>query len=357
MPIMKRMILIMLTCLLCVSGTVVTYAQTNTETLHNAQQELEQKAKEKQSVNEEIKKIQQEMESLYSYITENKEALADTQKRIAETQALIEQKKEEIVVLEDKIHNRKGVMKNRLVALQQDDNLNLIISVFLESKDLDDFIQRAGAVTTLINADKDILGAQEDDLKLIEESKKEIDRQQENLVKEQENLAKQQAELDQNLQKRQETLTVMQEKYSAIDQQMAGIQTQLEEAQAKIRQEQAEARARTAATTTASSQQSTPAAAGSGVEMYVSATAYSHESAGDITAMGYNIKQNPNIKLIAVDPSVIPLGSKVWVEGYGVAIAGDTGGAIKGHKIDVVMPNNAAAIQWGRRTVKIVVLD
>ena len=44
------------------------------------------------------------------------------------------------------------------------------------------------------------------------------------------------------------------------------------------------------------------------------------------------------MKLIAVDPSVIPLGSKVWVEGYGVAIAGDTGGAIKGNKIDVLMP-------------------
>ena len=43
------------------------------------------------------------------------------------------------------------------------------------------------------------------------------------------------------------------------------------------------------------------------------------------------------MKLIAVDPSVIPLGSRVWVEGYGEAIAADTGGAIKGHKIDVLM--------------------
>ena len=73
--------------------------------------------------------------------------------------------------------------------------------------------------------------------------------------------------------------------------------------------------------------------------------------------MGHNIKENPNMKLIAVDPSVIPLGSRVWVEGYGVAIAGDTGGAIKGHKIDVLMPNNAQAYAWGRKTVKIVVLQ
>ena len=42
------------------------------------------------------------------------------------------------------------------------------------------------------------------------------------------------------------------------------------------------------------------------------------------------------MKVIAVDPSVIPLGTKVWVEGYGYAVAGDTGGAIKGNKIDVI---------------------
>ncbi|MGQ7075067.1 3D domain-containing protein, partial [Escherichia sp. SP-MK2] len=57
-----------------------------------------------------------------------------------------------------------------------------------------------------------------------------------------------------------------------------------------------------------------------------------------ITASGIDIGKNPNIKLIAVDPKVIKLGTKVWVEGYGDAIAGDTGGAIKGNKIDVLFP-------------------
>ena len=93
-------------------------------------------------------------------------------------------------------------------------------------------------------------------------------------------------------------------------------------------------------------------------ELYVSATTYSHESSiTGLTATGYNVKANPNMKLIAVDPSVIPLGTKVWVEGYGEAIAGDTGGAIKGHKIDVLMPSGDQAISWGRKTVKIVILN
>ncbi|OCS82636.1 3D domain-containing protein [Caryophanon tenue] len=83
-------------------------------------------------------------------------------------------------------------------------------------------------------------------------------------------------------------------------------------------------------------------------------TAYCRGCSG-VTATGINLKKNPNMKVIAVDPRVIPLGSKVWVEGYGEAIAGDTGGAIKGNKIDVFLPTTAKAKNWGRRTVTIKV--
>lgn len=61
--------------------------------------------------------------------------------------------------------------------------------------------------------------------------------------------------------------------------------------------------------------------------------------------------------VIAVDPRVIPLGSRVHVEGYGYAIAGDTGGAIKGNIIDVCYPTRREAINWGRRRVTVTVLE
>ncbi|PGX78066.1 enterotoxin [Bacillus thuringiensis] len=100
-------------------------------------------------------------------------------------------------------------------------------------------------------------------------------------------------------------------------------------------------------------------------ELRVVATAYTADplengyKAGDQvkSALGHNLTANPNMKLIAVDPSVIPLGSKVWVEGYGVAIAGDTGGAIKGNKIDVLMPDKGSSSSWGRKTVTVKVLN
>ena len=61
------------------------------------------------------------------------------------------------------------------------------------------------------------------------------------------------------------------------------------------------------------------------------------------------------VGVIAVDPTVIPLGTRVFVPGYGAAVAADVGSAIKGNIIDLWMPSTAAAQAWGRRTVTITV--
>ncbi|WP_413788949.1 3D domain-containing protein [Psychrobacillus mangrovi] len=98
---------------------------------------------------------------------------------------------------------------------------------------------------------------------------------------------------------------------------------------------------------------------GEGAEMVVTATAYTAycEGCSGTTAYGIDLRANPDQKVIAVDPRIIPLGSKVWVEGYGEAIAGDTGGAIKGNKIDVFIPTYESAMQWGVKKVKIKVIN
>ncbi len=98
-------------------------------------------------------------------------------------------------------------------------------------------------------------------------------------------------------------------------------------------------------------------------ELTVVATAYTADPSENgtyggrvLTAMGHDLTANPNMRIIAVDPKVIPLGSKVWVEGYGEAIAGDTGSAIKGNRIDVLMGSKSKAMNWGRQTVKVKIL-
>lgn len=94
-------------------------------------------------------------------------------------------------------------------------------------------------------------------------------------------------------------------------------------------------------------------------EIIVEASAYtaSCEGCSGITATGIDLKANPNTKVISVDPTIIPLGSKVYVEGYGEAIAGDTGGAIKGKRIDVFFPSQQDAINFGVKQLKVTILN
>ncbi|PES92912.1 peptidoglycan-binding protein [Priestia megaterium] len=139
-----------------------------------------------------------------------------------------------------------------------------------------------------------------------------------------------------------------QQPQTAQAQQEQAAQEQAQKEQAAQQQQQA-----------AQQQQQQSQQQASGKSMTVEATAYTANCAGcsGTTATGVNLKSNPNQRVIAVDPSVIPLGSKVYVEGYGQAVAADTGGAIKGNRIDVFVSSDSAAQDWGRRSVKITVID
>ena len=98
-----------------------------------------------------------------------------------------------------------------------------------------------------------------------------------------------------------------------------------------------------------------PPAAGAGRPMRCEATGYSAGSGGADHRCATGALATHGV--IAVDPRVIPLGTHVYVPGYGYAIAADTGGAIKGNRIDLCYDTNGEAIRWGRRMVTIVILD
>lgn len=85
------------------------------------------------------------------------------------------------------------------------------------------------------------------------------------------------------------------------------------------------------------------------------ATAYTRYDAGctDYTYRGNYLRHG----LVAVDPSVIPLGTRLYIPGYGYAIADDIGGAIKGHRIDLSMDTLSEAFAFGRRPITAYIID
>lgn len=101
-------------------------------------------------------------------------------------------------------------------------------------------------------------------------------------------------------------------------------------------------------------------------QLLVEATAYTNNAEDTITfdgrvltRSGYDVTDTilyEGMRIIAVDPSVIPLGTRVYVEGIGMAIALDTGGVIKGNKIDIMMDTKEEAVTFGRKPLTIWVI-
>jgi 3D (Asp-Asp-Asp) domain-containing protein len=93
-----------------------------------------------------------------------------------------------------------------------------------------------------------------------------------------------------------------------------------------------------------------------GKEIIMEATGYAPwtgKGVDDITSIG----MKAGYGVVAVDPTILPLRSELFIEGYGRAIAGDVGGAIKGHRIDLGFNTARQALQFGRRPVRVYVLS
>ncbi len=85
----------------------------------------------------------------------------------------------------------------------------------------------------------------------------------------------------------------------------------------------------------------------------VEATAYSAEEMNSLTASGTYVRHG----IIAVDPRIIPLGTRVYIPGYGVAVAEDTGGSIIGNRIDIAFDSYAEAVSFGRQIIEIYIIS
>jgi 3D (Asp-Asp-Asp) domain-containing protein len=78
-----------------------------------------------------------------------------------------------------------------------------------------------------------------------------------------------------------------------------------------------------------------------------------------VTATGYSLSGHTStglpvgVGVVAVDPTVIPLGTRLTIPGYGEGVAADTGTAVQGNTIDLWFRSLADAMAWGRRTVTI----
>ena len=349
--------------------------------------------KEENQLQQQSQAISQEVQSALTQVNETYQAVETLKSDIAENEARLVETKEEISQTQEAIERRKEVVAERLRQLQVNRVNENKLFVLLESSSLQELINGVYAITLFQNAEKEAVESLESETAKLETLEATMEETQANLTQNQAALEEEAATFETRVQALQEQLATNQAALTTIANskavELARIEAeakrQAEEAEA---QKQAEADAKKAAeeaqqeqtqtnvnqntstnqsvskpsTTTPSTPQPAPSVedkpTSTGKVLYMESTAYSYTEPGSsyYTAMGIDLRQNSQV--VAVDPNVIPLGTLVEVEGYGIALAADTGGAIKGNILDVHLGSVEACRQWGRRfNVKVTILD
>ncbi|WP_245831762.1 PcsB-like coiled-coil domain-containing protein [Oceanobacillus senegalensis] len=316
---------------------------------------------------EKVSNILSEIKSLNNEIKQVNQELIEKQEEIDHTQEDIDRLIEEINVLQDEIkeleqsiNERYEILRDRISSYQHSGGSVNYLEVIFGSESFSDFISRVTTVNKIVESDASLMEQLERDIEKVEKNKvdsvEKLDLlnakklEQEAAMKVMEEKKRLNEQKKATLESKKKEITSLVKELKTKDSNLASLEADIKESLKPDKQQ--------ASQTVKKVQENSNKQENKDKETFtVTATAYTVSSAGGsgITYTGINLRKNPNAKVIAVDPSVIPLGSVVHVEGYGYAVAGDIGGAINGKKIDVFVPNQKAAMNWGVRTVKVTI--
>ena len=358
------------------------YAATPQDTINENLQKYQTLDNQILELNSKIQALDVEIDQTTIKLNENNTAIADIEDQIKTNEAKLEQTKEDI-------ENSQVVLDNRVRTMYKTNMTSNILVSIITSKSVSELFSKVQAISKIISTDKEVLAT-------INEKKSELDSTIESLNNKNSELVVLKKTIEEDL-KTVESKKAEQEQYvEQLNSEKESVFSVIEENEKLLiskplsiaNSSSASASELQNAIDTLNSyipllnssttinmakngisnakaridELNTPTVPTTGTEvgtaiktLTMESTAYYGHAA---TASGLKPVRNPDgISTVAVDPNVIPLGSKVYVSGYGVAIAADTGGAIKGNIIDVYLNSYEECMSWGRRQVTVQILE
>lgn len=334
---------------------------------------------------ESIQQLEQEISQKLNFANEKYRQVVSLKQDLNELKSNQKELELQIYEQQEKLAEKETVVKERMVALQSSGVIYQRFVQLLQATSISDFFHRLIVIQELFKSDILTIQNYHKEVQTLENSQKELRNTEESLLKKQVDLETESTlyadsiqVLKQNLANNKEALFAIHEQESKVQQLSENMEPTTHHAPEEKKKEEVvqetkqvsstEVKASTAVnkiesietTKTFSKSQvvsNEVKSTSSGKEFAAEATAYSYKQPGlsNFTAMGIDLRSNPNV--IAVDPSQIPLGILVEVPGYGIAIAGDTGGDIKGNRIDLHYPEIQQAMDFGRRKITIKVMN
>lgn len=332
--------------------------------------------KESVEISSKIDKALDSVNAKYQEVETLKAEVSATEKTIQETQVNIEK-------TEASIAKRTEAMAERMQHMQSNSSSFNLVDALLSAENMSDFFNRAYAVTVLQGAEKSKVDSLAEDKMKLEELRADLEKNKSELTQKEATMAQEAATLESGVASLKEELNNNQEVLAKLSNDRIAEESRAkkaaaEEANRKEVEKQIQKKAEEESTTSSektpdatentqvtpdpkppvTTEPSTPDYGGGnnnggGATMNMVATGYSYTQPGlsFYTATGIDLRVNSRV--IAVDPNTIPLGSLVEVSGYGMAIAGDTGGDIVGNRIDVHFNSEEECWNWGRRNVTV----
>ncbi|UEA31078.1 3D domain-containing protein [Granulicatella elegans] len=331
---------------------------------------------------ESILQLEQELSQKLNFANEKYRQVATLKndlKELASNQALLEQ---QINQQQEKLVEKESVVKQRLLALQSSGIVYQRFIQLVQAASISDFFHRFFTIQELFKADILTIRNYKQEVHSLVISKQELKENEDSLLKKQQDLQTESTLYEESIQVLKQNLSTNKEALLAIREKVKQSSENEEptthhspsesKKEEKVKESSIENSKETTSATGKKSlenQQLNQSSSKSktvtsetnsssvGKEFVAEATAYSYKQPGlnNYTAMGIDLRQNPNV--IAVDPTQIPLGTLVEVPGYGIAIAGDTGADIKGNRIDLHYPEVQQAMDFGRKKITIKVMN
>ena len=365
----------------------ITFADPNSSTNDIIQENLnkyEQLDSETLAINAEITKLNNDIEIISTDLEENNNNLNNTEKEIETINKKIDDATSKIEELQD-------TFSDRLCSMYKSNISSTMLVYIINSEGISDFFNRLDAMKKILSIDKEMITSINEQKSQLKENQKLAEEKKEDLITLKSSIeadleelnykkSEQEVALAELNNRKSEVMDIIEKNEvslisnslsvinsgssssndirSALDN-LKSILPQLNSSYAISLAEEAitSANSQISALATPSrgyveNTTSTSTSSGSYIATYsMTATAY---TGGGVTALGLTPVRNPNgLSSVAVDPNVIPLGSKVYVDGYGYAIASDTGGVINGNKIDLYMNTLEECYSFGRRTVTV----
>ena len=358
----KNIVITGVVALLLTHSPISIHAQEiSQESIHQLEQELSQKLNFANEKYRQVERLKQDLNELKSNQKELTLQINEQQEKLAEKETVV---KERMLALQS-----SGVIYQRFVQL-------------LQARSISDFFHRIVAIQEIFKSDILTVQNYHKEVQVLENSQKELRNTEESLLKKQEDLETESTLYADSIQVLKQNLATNKEALFAIHEQELKAKQNSEnpeptthhapdESKKEVVKEEKNERSteikpsavdqylqkKESEKVLTKSKAESSIITSTGKEFVAEATAYSYKQAGlsNYTAMGIDLRSNPNV--IAVDPTQIPLGTLVEVPGYGVAIAGDTGGDIKGNRIDLHYPEVQQAMDFGRQKITIKVMN